>query len=65
MQLAEAGTAHAKHLLDDRPMAGFVQRLDAVNAAADRSQRFVWRFERADLGVLGRRLFGYAWWLRT
>jgi hypothetical protein len=56
--LAEANIARAKHPLDDPAMAGFVQRLDAVNAVADRSPGFVWRFQGADLAALGRRLFG-------
>lgn len=45
MQLAEANIARALHPLDDPAMSGFVDRLDAVNATAERSPGFVWRYK--------------------
>lgn len=43
MQLALINIAKARFPMDDPRMAGFVNKLDAVNAAAERSDGFVWR----------------------
>ena len=43
MHLALINIAKAKYPMDDPRMAGFVDNLDAVNKAADRSPGFVWR----------------------
>ena len=45
MHLAELNIAKARYLLDDPRIAGFVERLDAVNAVAERSEGFVWRLK--------------------
>jgi hypothetical protein len=42
--LAQANVARPLAPLDDPLMASFVAQLDAVNAAADRSEGFVWRY---------------------
>ncbi len=43
MHLALINIAKAKYPMDDPRMSGFVNNLDAVNKAADRSSGFVWR----------------------
>lgn len=43
MQLALINIAKAKYPMDDKRMAGFVNNLDAVNKAAERSPGFIWR----------------------
>ncbi len=43
--LAQANIARPVAPLDDPLMADFVAQLDAINAAADRSPGFVWRFQ--------------------
>ncbi len=48
-QLAQVNIARMKADLDDPVMSGFVQRLDEINALADSSAGFVWRFQ-ADTG---------------
>ena len=45
MHLAEINIAKPAYALDDPRIAGFVNRLDAVNAVADRSEGFVWRLQ--------------------
>ncbi len=45
MHLAEINIAKPVYALDDPRIAGFVNRLDAVNAVADRSEGFVWRLQ--------------------
>ncbi len=45
MQLAEANIAKALYPLDDPAIAGFVNRIDLVNAVAARSPGFVWRYQ--------------------
>ena len=43
--LAQVNTAKMNADLDDPIMSGFVQRLDEINALADGSKGFVWRFQ--------------------
>ncbi len=43
MHLALINIAKAKYPMDDPRMSGFVNNLDAVNKAADRSPGFIWR----------------------
>ncbi|MCI0352630.1 MAG: DUF3291 domain-containing protein [Acidobacteriales bacterium] len=43
--VAQINIGHMKAPLDDPSMAGFVSRLDEVNALADRSPGFVWRLQ--------------------
>lgn len=43
--LAQVNIAKMKADLDDPIMSGFVQRLDEINALADGSKGFVWRFQ--------------------
>ncbi len=43
MNLAMINIARARYPLDDPRMSGFVDNLNVVNAAADRSKGFVWR----------------------
>lgn len=45
MHLAEINIARLAWPIDDPRIAGFVDRLDAVNAIADRSPGFVWRLQ--------------------
>ena len=46
--LAQANVARMRAALDDPVMAGFVARLDALNAIADASPGFVWRLVEED-----------------
>jgi hypothetical protein len=46
--LAQANIARMLAPLDDPLMAGFVARLDEINALADGSPGFVWRFQTAE-----------------
>ena len=43
--VAQINVGTVLHPLDDPRMEGFVSRLDAVNALADRSPGFVWRLQ--------------------
>lgn len=43
--LAQINIGRIKAPLDDPIMAGFVDRLDEINALADKSPGFVWRFQ--------------------
>jgi hypothetical protein len=43
--LAQVNIGRTKAPLDDPAMAGFVARLDEINALADRSPGFVWRLQ--------------------
>ncbi|GAB4224428.1 MAG: DUF3291 domain-containing protein [Kiloniellaceae bacterium] len=43
--LAQINVARALAPLDDPQLAGFVERLDDINALADRSPGFVWRLQ--------------------
>ena len=44
-QLAQLNLAQMKFPMDDPAMAGFVERLDDINALADQSPGFVWRLQ--------------------
>lgn len=46
--LAQVNIARMKAPLDDPLMAGFVARLDEINALADHSPGFVWRLQTAE-----------------
>jgi hypothetical protein len=46
--MAQVNIARMKAPLDDPLMAGFVERLDEINALADRSRGFVWRLQTAE-----------------
>ncbi len=46
--LAQVNIAHMLAPLDDPLMAGFVEQLDTINALADASPGFVWRFQSAE-----------------
>lgn len=43
--LAQLNVGHIRHATDDPRMAEFMEALDAVNALAERSPGFVWRFK--------------------
>jgi hypothetical protein len=45
MHIAQVNIARMRAPLDSAEMAGFVARLDEVNALADRSPGFVWRLQ--------------------
>ncbi|HXT36267.1 MAG TPA: DUF3291 domain-containing protein, partial [Chloroflexota bacterium] len=47
-QLAQINIARMLAPLDDPLMAGFVEQLDTINALADASPGFVWRFQSAE-----------------
>jgi hypothetical protein len=46
--IAEVNIARMKAALDDPIMAGFVARLEEINALADRAPGFVWRFQTSE-----------------
>jgi Domain of unknown function (DUF3291) len=46
--IAQINIGRMKAPLDDPIMAGFVARLDEINALADRSPRFVWRLQTSE-----------------
>jgi hypothetical protein len=45
LHIAQVNIARIRATLDDPSMAGFVARLDEINALADRSSGFVWRLQ--------------------
>jgi|GEM_PF-1266039 len=45
LYVAQINIGRIKAALDDPLMAGFVARLDEINALADRSPGFVWRLQ--------------------
>jgi hypothetical protein len=45
LHLAQVNIARMRDALDSPTMAGFVARLDEINAVADRSPGFVWRLQ--------------------
>lgn len=47
-QLAQVNIARMKTPLEDPAMAGFVNRLDEINALAERSPGFVWRLQTSE-----------------
>ena len=48
LHIAQVNIARVKAPLDDPQMAGFVARLDDINALADRSPGFVWRLQTSE-----------------
>jgi len=44
-QIAQINIAQAQDSMDSETMKGFVERLDEINALADKSEGFVWRLE--------------------
>lgn len=48
VQLAQVNVAYAKAPLDDPRLADFVARIDEINALAEKSPGFVWRYRAAD-----------------
>lgn len=46
--IAQVNIGRIKAPLDDAQMAGFVARLDEINALADRSPGFVWRLQTSE-----------------
>ena len=46
--VAQVNIGRVKAQLDDPLMAGFVARLDEINALADTSPGFVWRLQASD-----------------
>lgn len=46
--IAQVNIGRIKAPLNDRQMAGFVNRLDEINALADHSPGFVWRLQTSD-----------------
>jgi len=55
VNLAQLNVARLKHPIDDPRVADFVANLDRVNALAERSDGFVWRFvdETGDAAAQG------------
>lgn len=47
MPVAELNIGRIRHDVDDPRMAGFVDNLDRINALAERSPGFVWRYQDA------------------
>lgn len=47
-QLAQINIAKARDAMDSETMQGFVDRLDEINALADKSTGFVWRLQTED-----------------
>jgi hypothetical protein len=48
LQLAQVNVARMRGPLESEVMAGFVARLDEINALADRSPGFVWRLQTGE-----------------
>ena len=44
-EIAQLNVGRAVSPLDEAPMAGFMARLDEINALAERSPGFVWRLQ--------------------
>lgn len=55
--LAQANVATGRAPLDDPRMAGFVARLEPLNALADRTPGFVWRLQTDDGDATAIRVF--------
>lgn len=60
MQLAQLNIADARFETDQPEMAGFTNRIDAINALADRTEGFVWRMvgDGPEDGALSLRMEG-------
>ena len=48
LHLAQVNIARMKAPLEDPIMSGFVARLDEINALADHSPGFIWRFQTSE-----------------
>lgn len=61
MQLAQLNIADARFETDQPEMAGFTDRIDAINALADRADGFVWRLvdDGPEDGALSLRMEGH------
>ena len=61
MQLAQLNIADAQYETDKPEMAGFTDRVDAINALADRAEGFVWRLvdDGPEDGALSLRMEGH------
>jgi hypothetical protein len=57
-QLAQVNIARMKAPLESPVMAGFVARLDEINALADRSSGFVWRLQTGEGNATYLRPYG-------
>jgi hypothetical protein len=55
--IAQINIGRIKAPLDDPIMAGFVSRLDEINALADKSPGFVWRLQNAEGNAMDFRPF--------
>jgi len=55
--LAQINVAQAKDEMDTEVMAGFVSRLDEINAIADQSSGFVWRLQSEEGDATSIRVF--------
>ena len=58
MHLAQANVAHTRGDYEDPVMAGFVARLDPLNAIADSSPGFVWRLVDESANETAAGIFG-------
>jgi len=60
MQLAQLNIADAKHEMEAPELHGFVSRIAAINALADRAEGFIWRLEDdgPEPGALSLRMEG-------
>jgi len=56
-QLAQVNIAQAKAEMDTKTMSGFVNRLDEINALAEKSKGFVWRLQSDDGDATSIRVF--------
>src|SRR4029079_9128165 len=56
--LAQVNIALPQAPLDSEQLAGFVERLEPVNALADAATGFVWRLQTEDGDATGIRAFG-------
>lgn len=56
--LAQVNIGFAKYTYEDPRFAEFVDNLDRINALADRSPGFVWRYVQEDEKEAGRDVFG-------
>lgn len=57
VHLAQINIGRLKAPLDDPSMAGFVSRLDEINALADRTPGFVWRLQTEEGNATSLRPF--------
>src|SRR5258707_3913381 len=58
LHIAQVNIARMKAPLEDPVMAGFVARLEEINALADRSPGFVWRLQTTDGNATYLRPYG-------